>query len=76
MLITPEHDQSTVTQWIVYDEIGETMVCHKSVKIAAIATIDQMAFTGGAIDRKMATIRIDDTKMITRATTVVDEIEV
>ncbi len=60
----------------MYDEIGQTTVCHKSVKIAAIATIDQMAFTGGAIGRSVATIRIDDTKIITRATIVVDEIGV
>jgi hypothetical protein len=73
-LITPEHDQSMVTQCRVYEGIGETVVCHKSVKMARIDIIDQTAVTGGGIIRKMFTIRIDDAKRISRTMTVVDGI--
>jgi hypothetical protein len=62
-----------VTQCKEYAGVGETMVCHRSVRIARIAAIDQTALTGGAIGRRTFTIRIDDISMVTKTATVVDE---
>jgi hypothetical protein len=74
MLITPEHDQSIVTQCRLYEGIGDTVVCHKSVKIARIDVIDQTALTGEGIFRIMFMIKNDDARRINRTTTVMDEI--
>ena len=63
-----------VTQCRLYEGIGDTVVRHKSVKIARIDVIDQTALTGAGIIRKMFTIRIDDARRISRTMTVMDEI--
>ncbi len=73
-LITPEHDQSRVTQCKVYEGIGETIVCHKIVKIARIDTTNETALTGGGILRKMFTMKINDAKTISRTITVMNGI--
>jgi len=74
-LITPEHDQSRVTQCRVYEGIGETIVCHRSVKIARIDTISERALTGGGIPRKKFTMTANDAKTISRAMTAVNGME-
>ena len=71
-MITPEHDQSRVTQCKVYEGIGETIVCHKIVKIARIDKTNETALIGGGILRRMFTIRINDAKTISRTITVMN----
>lgn len=73
-LITPEHDQSMVTQCKLYEGIGEIVVCHRSVKMARIDMIDQTALMGGGTIWKMFTMRIDDARTINRTTTIMDGI--
>jgi hypothetical protein len=69
-LIIPEHDQSRVTQCKVYEGIGETIVCHRSVKIARIDTTNEIALTGGGIPRKMFTMIANDAKTNSSTMTV------
>jgi len=72
--MTPEHDQSRVTQCRVYEGIGEIVVCHNSVEIARIGTTIERTLIGEGIPRKMFTIRINDAKTTNRTMTVVNEI--
>jgi len=73
-VITPEHDQSRVTQCRLYEEVGEIMVCHRRVKIARIDTTNEIVLTGGGILRDMFTIMVTDAKTISRAISVVNGI--
>jgi hypothetical protein len=70
-LITPEHDQSRVTQCRVYEGIGEIIACHKSVKIVTIDTTKERVLTGEGILRKMFTRSMSDIKTIRTTITVV-----
>jgi len=71
-LITPEHDQSRVTQCRVYEGIGEITVCHKSVKIVTIDTTRAIVLTGEGILRKMFKMSISDAKTISTTITAVN----
>ena len=73
-VITPEHDQSRVTQCRLYEGAGEIMVCQRRVKIARIDTTNEIVLTGGGILRNMFTIMVIDAKTVSRAISVVNEI--
>lgn len=64
-LITPEHDQSIVTQCRVYGGYGEISVCHKSVRIVTIETTRAKVLTGEGILRKMFKMSIRHARTIT-----------
>ena len=70
-LISPEHDQSRVTQCKVYGGTGEISVCHKRVKIMTIDTTATSVFMGEGILRKRFKSIISETRKIRIAITVV-----
>lgn len=68
-LMTPEHDQSIVTQCRVYGGTGEISVCHKRVKIATIDTTRTIVLTGEGILRKTFTMTMRDPKTMSATIT-------
>ena len=72
-LITPEHDQSRVTQCRVYEGIGEITVCQESVKIVTNDATRAIVLTGEGIFRQKFRTSIRDAKMIVTLTTTMIE---
>ena len=60
--MTPEQDQSIVTQCRVYKGTGEISVCHKSVRVVVNERTKAIVLTGDGILEDLLKIKISEKK--------------